>query len=297
MASLQHDFAEIHTADRDLAELTTWRIGGPVADFFAPRDAGECSRLLLALAAAGRSWRVLGGGANVLVDDRPSRLPVIHTGQLLRLDFEDEGRLVVGAGQSFPRLVSDCARRGLGGLEVLAGIPGLMGGICAMNAGGRWGEIRERVEWIEFVDAAGAIRRLDPEAIGFGYRSTRLPSGIITAVALRLDPGANSRELVARQAEVLRAKSAAQPLKVPSGGCVFANPEGRSAGLLVEEAGLKGRRIGDAQISEKHGNFIVNLGAARSSDVLRLMELIETTILARHGLVLRREVKVWPASS
>ena len=277
--------------DVDLAPFTYYRIGGRARDFFSPTSDQDVADLLHHLNNAARPWRVLGGGANTLIDDGLHETAIIQLGALDSLVKEDE-LLLVGAGYPFLKLVGDTVRSGRQGLEGLAGIPGQMGGICAMNAGGRWGEIKDVVVWLEIATAAGTIERVSNADCGFGYRSAKL-SGIVTRAALRLPKAADPQALRRTLSSCLKSKSASQPLQMPSSGCIFANPEGGSAGRLVESMGLKGRRVGDAEISLLHGNFIVNHGTATFADVLQLIELVEQTALERHGIVLRREIQIW----
>ncbi len=290
------DLEPILERDRPLAPLTTWRIGGCARLFFTPRDAAETASLLRVLREAELGFRVLGGGANVLLDDRPHDVPYIHPGRLTRIHREGE-LWRVGAGVPFPRLVAEASRDGWGGLEVLAGIPGQMGGICRMNAGGRHGEIRDVVERVRMALPSGELRWFAAAAVGFAYRKTALPEGVITDVELRLRATADPTRLTRRMGEILKTKAASQPLRSPSGGCVFANPDGISAGRLVEELGLKGTRRGGARISEQHGNFIVNEGGASFQDVLSLIELVEEEALRRREIRLRREVTIWRAGA
>ncbi|MEZ6196049.1 MAG: UDP-N-acetylmuramate dehydrogenase [Planctomycetota bacterium] len=292
--SWRDDFADILDADRDLAESSYYRIGGRARAFLEPRDAGETAALVAALARAGEPWRVLGGGANVLMDDADHDEPIVHPSRL-RGRVEDGELVRVGAGESFPRLVADVAREGREGLETLAGIPGQVGGICAMNAGGRHGEFADRVVRVQVATTDGELRWLARDEVGFGYRHTDLPAGVVTAVELRLPFASDPEAVRGRAAEILRRKKETQPLRLPSSGCVFANPEGGSAGRLIDELGLKGRRVGDAEISPLHGNFIVNLGAARYAEVLALIDEIEAEAASRRGIALRREIRVWPA--
>lgn len=288
-----HDgFRDILTENRPLRDLTTWRMGGTARFFFEPRSIDETAQLLRVIAREGLSFLVLGGGANLLIDDGVHLSPIIHFSKLA--EFEQHGGSVTaGAGRSFPRIVADTAQAGFEGCDVLAGIPGQMGGICAMNAGGRWGEIKDVVRKITFVDKDGEVGDLSRDAIGFRYRGTALPQGAIVRVDLELkpadDPGAPRR----RVAEILKTKGAAQPLREPSGGCVFKNPPGDSTGKIVETLGLKGLRIGDAEVSTIHGNFIVNKGCARFDDMLEVMATIERRVFDSRGIRLEREVKIW----
>jgi UDP-N-acetylmuramate dehydrogenase len=292
------DFAEIKNEDEDLAEHAYYRIGGRARCFLEPRSAEETAALVAALHRAGESYRILGGGANVLIDDAVHEEPIVHPGALCQRERRDEGGraiLRLGAGLSFPKLVAATTREGLAGLEGLAGIPGQVGGICVMNAGGRHGEFADRVLRVQVATEAGELRWLAGSEAGFGYRRSDLPRGVVTAVEIALEPCADAEALKAKMKEILRRKGATQPLKLASSGCVFANPEGASAGRLVDELGLKGRSVGEAEISDLHGNFIVNRGGARFGDVLALIELIESEARSRRGLDLRREIRVWPA--
>lgn len=294
--SWRSDFAEILTTGRDLAASTYYRIGGTARWFFEPRDATTAARLVAALAADAQPYRVLGGGANVLIEDGVvHEIPYVHLGGLDH--FEVDGtRVIAGAGVGFPWLVREAAARGLAGCEGLAGIPGHVGGACAMNAGGRHGELGDVVEWVEVAAETGEVLAVSHDDAGFRYRGTRLPPGLVTGVVLRLAPG-DPAELRAFSARVLKEKAAAQPLQLPSSGCIFKNPAGGSAGVLVEELGLKGRRAGAAEISPQHGNFIVNHGGATFRDVMELIRLIEDESRARRGVLLEREIRIWSAAS
>ncbi len=285
-------YSQILEAHRDLSGLTTFKVGGEALSFLRPRSAEELAELYAALAQAGRSFRLLGGGANVLVEDGLHEIPFIHLDRLTTKAALADDVLAVEAGYPFLKLVSETVRDGWSGLESLAGIPGQMGGICAMNAGGRWGEIKDFIVWVDVATDSGEILRLKPADCHFGYRKSNM-GGLVTRVGLGLE---RSKDVAATQACLaanLKAKGATQPLRVPSGGCCFANPPGQSVGRIVEELGLKGHRCGDAQISEIHGNFIVNRGRARFEDVLALIEQIEQAVKAERGISLRRELKIW----
>lgn len=291
-------FADILSEAEDLAPRTYYRIGGVARSFLAPRTAEETAALVGALARAGEAYRVLGGGANVLVDDADHHEPIVHPGALREEVQRVEGESVhlrLGAGLSFPKLVASTTRAGWAGLEGLAGIPGQVGGICVMNAGGRHGEFADRVRFVEVATEEGELLRVRAEDAGFGYRRSALPKGVVTAVEIELERVGDPAPLVARMREILKRKGETQPLKQPSSGCVFANPAAVPAGKLVDELGLKGRRVGGAEISEQHGNFILNREGARFADVLGLIEAIESEARSRRGLDLRREIQIWPA--
>lgn len=292
--SWRNDFADILTEGRDLAPLTYYRIGGSARWFFEPEDAATAARLVASLVAEGQRYRVLGGGANVLIEDGVvHEIPFIHLGHLNQLHV-DGLDVVAGAGVGFPRLVRDLTADGLAGCEGLAGVPGHVGGACAMNAGGRHGEFGDVVEWVELASETGEVIALGRDEVGFRYRGTSLPPGLVTAVSLRMKRGEAS-ELRAFSGRVLKEKAAVQPLRLPSSGCVFKNPQGGSAGLLVEDLGLKGLRAGGAEISALHGNFIVNHGDATFADVVQLIRHIEAEALSQRGVTLEREMRIWPS--
>ncbi|MEE9391110.1 MAG: UDP-N-acetylmuramate dehydrogenase [Planctomycetota bacterium] len=300
------DFADILSKDAAMAPLTYYRIGGTARRLYRPRSPEEVAALLADLTRQGEPWRVIGGGANLLVCDGIHEEAIIATESLVGLTFADEGEaggavlVRAAAGESFPRLVATTVRMALEGCEALAGIPGQVGGICAMNAGGRQAEFGAVVAEVELVSPEGERRCLSnrdgERSLSFSYRRCELPPGIVTAVTLRLVRG-DPANLRRRMSDILSAKKAAQPLGVPSSGCIFKNPGAESAGLLIERLGLKGERRGDAEISRRHGNFILNRGAASSYDVLTLVELIEERAQNEAGVELEREIKIWAATS
>ena len=163
-----------------------------------------------------------------------------------------------------------------------------------MNAGGRHGEFGDVIEWVELASESGEVIALGRDEAGFRYRGTSLPPGLVTGVSLRMRRG-DAAELRAVSGRVLKEKAAVQPLRLPSSGCVFKNPEGGSAGRLIDDLGLKGTRVGGAEISPLHGNFIVNHGGATFADVLELIRHIEAEAQSRSGVALEREMRIWPS--
>jgi UDP-N-acetylmuramate dehydrogenase len=197
-----------------------------------------------------------------------------------------------GAAVQLGRLARDAAERGLAGLEYAEGIPGTVGGALFMNAGAYGGEVSDTVDEVEGVDAAGAVRRLSRATLSFVYRRTVLPAGFhVTAVRFRLRPEA-STAVQARLAHARDRRVASQPHGQANAGSIFKNPPGDYAGRLVEAAGLKGTRVGGARISEQHGNFIVNEGAARATDVQALMQEAQRVVWERNGVWLEPEVRL-----
>ena len=253
-----------------LARFTTLKVGGP-AEVWTCEDDAAVAR------ATEAPYRVLGGGSNLLVADAGVPERVVRLGRAYAdLDAMD-GRtdLWLGAATPVPGLVRRAQRLGLSGLEGLLGVPAVLGGAIAMNAGTRFGEIGDVLEEVEaLVD--GRVVRLAAADLGLRYRHADLPPGAIVLRA-RLRLCASSPEQVAQALDAVDAARRGQP-KARSAGCAFKNPPGDSAGRLVDVAGLKGTRVGDAMISLEHGNFVVNLGAATADDVVRLLERVRAVV-------------------
>jgi UDP-N-acetylmuramate dehydrogenase len=277
-----------------LARYTTWRIGGPAELLAEPADRED---LLLAVGwarAAGQPWRILGNGSNLLVADGGVRGLVLRVREGLDDISLDGSRIATGAGVMLSALASEAAAAGLAGVELLSGIPGTVGGAVIMNAGVPGQELGDLVEEVEYLEADGSSRRYDRQACRFHYRGSRFSggSGIVLRVRLLLreDDPAEIRKRAKSAASERRAK---QPTSLPSCGSVFCNPEGDPAGRLIEEAGLKGTRIGDIEISSLHANFFVNVGDGRSVDVLALVEKVRLEIVRRFGIHLQPEFEYW----
>ncbi len=286
-----------------LARYTSMKIGGP-ADYFIEAEQDEALRQLLPmLERYGAAVYLLGNGSNVLVSDRGVRGAVLRlAGAFKRVEWiEDESGsgAKVGAACAVTQLVREAARRGYAGLEFAEGIPGTMGGALIMNAGAYGSEFEKIVAVVEGVTRAGMPARLTRPQINFSYRDANLPAGlVVTWVRLRLDKDDTARVHSKLRELVLRRKTS-QPSGHPNSGSMFRNPPGDFAGRLIEAAGMKGKRVGQAQISERHANFIVNLGGAKADDVRKLMDLARLEVERRFGVKLASEVKYlgdWSAS-
>lgn len=259
---------------------TTMKIGGPAEWFVEPRSIEE----LAAVVETGAPLRVLGSGANLLVRDAGIRGGVVRLNRMNRRHGD-----YVEAGANLPTLVKETVAEGLGGLEGLAGIPASVGGAVAMNAGGRHGEIGAVVRSVDVLEG-GAVRRLAREEIGFRYRGTALGERIVLGAELVLAPDPLAVE---KYDEILAAKKATQPIGCHNSGCMFRNPTGMHAGRLIDESGLKGKRVGGAHVSRRHANFIVNDGGATADDVLRLVDHVRDTVRRKFGIDLELEIVVW----
>lgn len=291
--TLFEDYADIVRKDVELAPLTSFRIGGPARLLCEPASVVQLAGLLAALDEAGVAHRLLGGGSNVLVADEGFEGAVIRlTGEFARVRF-DPGGAYAGAALTLGRLVGECARRGMSGVEALAGIPGTVGGALVMNAGGRVGTISDVVESVHFLGDGGAVHELSRGEIGFGYRTSSLKGLTLLGCRLRLTEDEPAR-VAARSAEALDLKRHAQDLKSPSAGCIFVNPDDApSAGELIDKAGLKGHSIGGAAVSQRHANYIINTGEATAGDVKALISLVRKRVFETSGIDLSLEIELW----
>ncbi|MBN2027385.1 MAG: UDP-N-acetylmuramate dehydrogenase [Actinobacteria bacterium] len=279
-----------------LAAHTTFRIGGPAGILVRPREAGDLFRLLEVVAAAGADLLVLGRGSNVLISDHGfGGVAAVLSGGMRRMTKESEYEVYVESGCDLKALVKWTIAAGMAGLEDLAGIPGSVGGAVRMNAGAMGSEIGQRVKDIEVVRLSkGKVETelIEQETIGFDYRSTDLDEGdIIYGIRLTLAEG-DRETLESRRGEVMKWRRENQPLEQPSAGSVFRNPPGISAGEIIERCGCKGMRVGGAMVSEKHANFIVNLGGASADDVYTLMMRIKAAVDRIEGIELEEEIKL-----
>jgi UDP-N-acetylmuramate dehydrogenase len=283
--------ARLQTA-APLADLTSFRIGGPADVLLAVESEDE---LRAAMAAA---WcrRVpafcLGAGTNLLVSDRGVRGLVVRLGEgFARIEF-DGVQVRAGAAAQFSALVYGAVERGLKGLEFGEGIPGSVGGGLVMNAGAFGGEIARVVRTVHGVDEQGRALALSGAEVKFSYRRTELPPRfVITRVDFELEQG-DREQLRARVAEIKARRAARQPHGLPNAGSIFKNPPGNFAGRLLENAGLKGARLGAAAFSTEHANFIVNLGGARAEDVRALIDLARSRVKEQSGVALEAEVRM-----
>jgi len=289
---LRETFRERIKMNQSLAEFTSFRIGGPADLFIIVESEDELMRVKRAAYRASVPTFCLGHGTNLLVSDRGIRGVVVRLGEGFNKISIDDVRVTAGAAVDFGALVENVVERGLEGLEFGEGIPGTVGGGLVMNAGAFGGEIAKVVTLVHGVTEEGEARALTPEEINFAYRRTNLPRHfIITRVDFELHRG-DREALWARVMEVRGKRAARQPRGVPNAGSVFKNPPGNFAGRLLESAGMKGHRIGDAAFSDRHANFIVNLGAARADDVHALIEMARAKVKQSSGVLLEPEVKL-----
>lgn len=277
-----------------LERHTSFRIGGKADLLVYPETEKEIAEWF----GKEEPRFVLGGGTNLLVGDGGFRGIVLSVEKSLR-KFQAEGpekdgtiRVRVQAGHHLTGLSTALMRKGISGLEFAYGIPGTVGGALIMNAGTNIGEMKDVVEWVTGVTPEGETIRLRNEEIGFRYRSSNFPKGsLLLETGLRLREG-NKSEIYKKMKSSQKRRKETQPLSFPSAGSIFKNPPGDYAGRIIDSLGLKGFAVGDAQVSTKHANFIVNCGRATSAQVLELIEKIEEKVNAETGIPLEREVRL-----
>ncbi len=279
------------TVGEPMARHTTYRVGGPASLRLCCDGIADLSSAIRILSDQGIPWTVLGKGSNVLVSDSGYEGAVIVLGREFRNRETTVGHIRAGAATILAQLVNDAFSAGVSGLETCVGIPGTLGGALAMNAGTRDGWIGEVVESVTlFVPGEGLLNLHGPD-IDWGYRDSGLSQrGIIVEGVLRVAPG--DRDHIRRaMEESFRRRKETQPVNKPSAGSVFVNPPGDSAGRLIQEAGLKGTRIGGAVVSEVHANFIVNDSGATAEDIYQLIRRVQSEVKGTHGIDLRTEIK------
>ncbi|WP_066634775.1 UDP-N-acetylmuramate dehydrogenase [Desulfolucanica intricata] len=276
-----------------MSKHTSWRIGGPAELLVEPQGLTD---LQLAIHYAGikkMPVTIIGNGTNLLVSDSGIKGMVIKIGSGLAGIKVKDFTITVGAGAKLARVASTAQQAGLGGLEFMAGIPGTLGGAIVMNAGANGSTISDFLQDIIVVDDHGEVISMKKEEVSFGYRTSSLQELPFIVVEATLKCfSRDSQEIKDRIKTLWEKRKASQPLDYPNAGSVFRNPPGDSAGRLIETAGGKALRVGDAQVSEKHANFIVNLGRATAVDVLSLISKVQDLVYNKHGIELSPEVRV-----
>jgi UDP-N-acetylmuramate dehydrogenase len=286
--------------NESLSLHTSFGIGGPADILAYPADRDDLILLLREIRKRGLKYFIMGSGTNLLVKDKGFRGAVICLKRMTAIKILREYRSIGGAfavvsaeaGALLAKLLSFSVEEGLTGLEFSAGIPGTVGGAVCMNAGTAAGEMGDVVESVTMLLPDGVLVTRGRDEMGFGYRASSVPEGHLvleaSAVLRREDKG----RIAARLKDLMDRRKQSQPVGLPSAGSVFKNPQEESAGKLIEQAGLKGKTVGGAQVSEKHANFIVNRGKATASDVLKLMEIVTQKVLEVHGVRLEPEIKI-----
>lgn len=291
-ASAAESGAIFLSPDEPMSRHTSFRIGGPAGLFAVPRTPEALIRILGSARERDVRTYILGNGSNVLFDDDGFDGVVISTGGLKSVAVGSDGRITAGAGASLSSVCKAARDASLAGLEFAYGIPGSVGGAVVMNAGAYGGEIAQVIESSAYLDPETMeIRELTLPEHSYGYRDSvyRRTGRIVLSAVFRLNQG-KIEEISAAMNDFASRRTSKQPLEYPSAGSVFKRPEGYFVGQMVEESGLKGFRIGGAEVSEKHAGFIVNRGGATSRDVLELVEHIRKTVRQNYGVELECEI-------
>ena len=278
-----------------MAKHTSFRIGGGAEAMAFPKNAEELAEILKTSVLLDCKPAILGAGTNVLAPDAGIPGLVICLKDCLDgMELLGENRIRVMAGVTMSRAAVFAANHGLSGLEFAHGIPGTVGGGIYMNAGAYGGEICQVCESAEVMDFAGNVRTLRGGELAFSYRHSALEDSgeIVISAVFRLAPG-NPEAIKGRMKELIGKRSASQPLDLPSAGSAFKRPAGGYAAALIDQAGLKGYRVGGAAISEKHAGFAVNLGSATAQDVRQLLQDVSDRVYAKSGIRLEPEIRIW----
>jgi UDP-N-acetylmuramate dehydrogenase len=292
MSSLD-DFAAITLRDEPLAPLTWMKVGGPAQRLIQPRSVDELVAVVKTCHDHNTPVRMLGGGSNLLVRDEGVSGVVIRLSHAVFSQVSVSGnRVKAGGGALLSHVISESVKAGLAGLDTLVGIPGTIAGALKGNSGGRNGEIGEHVHSVTVITAQGEKFVRQGDELVFEYRRSSINELCVVEAEFELTPG-NADEIAERMHKLWVMKKSTQPLSHQSAGCVFKNPRGLSAGALIEQAGLKGMKIGLCEVSDRHGNFIVTEPGAKSSDVLKLIDVMRTKVSEAHGVDLELELQVW----
>lgn len=277
-----------------MANHTSFKIGGPAKAIITPRSVDEIRMLVESLKAENTPFLVMGNGSNILVDDDGLDVVVIKISDQFSEVVIEEDLVIAEAGVLLSKLSKIILRASLKGFEFASGIPGTLGGAIFMNAGAYGGEMKDVVEWVEVLTHEGEVIRIEHAELAFGYRTSivRERHWIVLRVAMRFEKGEYA-EIIEITNDLTKKRVSKQPLDLPSAGSTFKRPEGHYAGQLIEEAGLRGLRYGDAMVSEKHCGFVVNVGSATCQQVMSLIGVIQKVVYDKFGVNLEREVRIF----
>lgn len=297
---MSHFYDEITTAlpelkvlkDEPMRRHTTFRIGGPAGYFVCPGRA-QIAEVLAVAKKCGMAITVIGNGSNLLVGDKGIRGLVVEIGSAMNQIMVDKNRITAGAGALLSQVAAKAAAAELGGMEFAAGIPGSVGGAVTMNAGAYGGEMKDILRTVTVLTPEGELKTLDVSEMDLSYRHSCVPEQQYIVLEAEIELGYKPEKEIRAQMEELRNKRIEkQPLEYPSAGSTFKRPEGYFAGKLIMDAGLRGYRVGDAQVSEKHCGFVINRKNASAQEVRQLMQDVQDKVKAQFGVMLEPEVKM-----
>ena len=290
MKTIFQDFQHIIRENEPLSSHSTMRVGGPAALAAFPTDGKELSALIAKAKEAGVRHIIVGNASNILFSDRGFDGLVIFT-TAMRSVVWNGASVTAACGASLTGLSAAATKRGLSGLEFAFGIPGTIGGAVYMNAGAYGSQVSAVLTASDYLTRDGKILTRNADEHKFGYRTSvyRSTDDVILSAEFTLTPG-DPEAIAAKAKQNMDSRRSKQPLEFPNAGSVFKRPEGAFPGALIEQAGLKGLRIGGAEISEKHANFIINRGNATADDILRLTETAQNTVYQKFGIHLETEI-------
>lgn len=279
--------------DEPMKKHASFRVGGPADVLVRPRTEEQLRDILLYIKKENVPYLVIGNGSNLLVKDGGIRGIVVEISDNYSNFKIDENRIEIQAGALLSRIGNAALKAELKGFEFASGIPGTFGGALAMNAGAYGGEIKDIVKTVKVMDVDGNIFELSNEEMNFGYRKSAIVENNYVALSavVELEKGSYD-DIKATMDDLKERRTSKQPLNFASAGSTFKRPEGYFAGKLIQDSGLKGLSIGDAQVSEKHSGFVINRGNATAKDLLNLMFAIKATVNAKFGVMLEEEVKI-----
>ena len=274
-----------------MSRHTTFRVGGEAECMIVVETKEELAQVISYLRRLEQEYFVLGNGSNLLVGDKGYRGVIVKMGKRMGAIRVDQNHMAVGAGAPLSLVATVAKEKSLSGLEFAAGIPGTVGGAIVMNAGAYGGEMKQVVQMVRVMDKEGEILTLDNDTMEFGYRTSIIKDRpfIVLGAVLRLTPG-DQGEIGTKMEELMKQRKSKQPLEYPSAGSTFKRPEGHYAGKLIMDAGLRGYRIGGAQVSEKHCGFVINAGGATAADIREVIEEIQERVRDRFHVRLEPEV-------
>jgi UDP-N-acetylmuramate dehydrogenase len=282
--------------DECMDRHTSIGVGGRADALVFPESVAELAKLIVLLRTEGIPVFFVGNGTNLIVRDDGFRGVIVSTKSLRSIRIEERGSdraaILAEAGASLAEVVALTAKEALTGMEFCAGIPGSVGGGIRMNAGAYGSELKDVIESVSLLNGEGNVKTCQREALQFQYRNMALPDGSCIAGGVFALARGNREAVEGRIRDILRTRTGKHPLDYRNAGSIFKNPTGTPAGKIIDEAGLKGARIGGAQVSEKHGNFIVNLGSATAKDICSLIEHVQEKVLEAKGIALEPEVKI-----
>ena len=284
---------EIVETDYPLAKRTWYGLGGAADYFIRPKTVKQLKDVVRRCSKNNIPIYVMGFGSNLLISDEGLHGAVIklEAEQFAQIEFDGE-EVTAWAGAELSKLVLTCVEKGLSGVEALTGIPGSVGGAVKMNAGGNFGDFGSAVETVTLMDTEGNIFKKSKPELVFDYRRTNITAKFILSAKLKLNES-DPEQIMRTVKEIWIYKKNNQPLNTKNSGCIFKNPQGGSAGALIDRAGMKGLKIGGAVVSEKHANFIIAEKGCTSSDVIKLIETIQQKIKEQFDIELELEVEIW----